>query len=198
MKIYRLVPILLVSVIVSCAWDAPENKYQHENRVSWKCKNDSGCEIYAITKDKIKIIILKDYPQEPKILWHGNRLAEIRLSCGSPCYNSIFFDLRTDQVSNPIEFVLATDMQRDIVAKADISEIKVMKIFDTQKYLSIKEDFSPAAALVSVIEEARFTSKGDLFLRYSSGKDYDTKEATIKIDDKTFPILRENMLPNMQ
>lgn len=27
-----------------------------------------------------------------------------------------------------------------------------------------------------------------LFLHYSSGKDYDTKEATIIIDDKTFPI----------
>ena len=198
MKIYRLAPILLVSIILSYACDARENKYQHENRVFWNCKNDSGCEIYAITKDKKKILILKDYPQEPKILWHGNRLAEIRLSCGSPCYNSIFFDLNTDQVSNPIEFVLATDAQRGLAAKADISDIKVMKIFDTQKYLSIKKDFSPAAALVSVIEEARFTRKGDLFLRYSSGKDYDTKEVTIMIDEKTFPVLRENMLPNEQ
>ena len=93
---------------------------------------------------------------------------------------------------------MATDVQRGIVAKADISDIKVMKIFDTKKYLSIKKDFSPAAALVSVIEEARFTHKGDLFLRYSSGKDYDIKEATIMIDDKTFPILRENMPPNMR
>lgn len=198
MKIYRLAPILFVSIILSYACDARENKYQHENRVSWNCKNDSGCEIYAITKDNKKILILKDYPHEPKILWHGSNLAEIRLSCGSPCYNSIFFDLRTDQVSNPIEFVLATNVQRGIVARADSSDIKVVKIFDTQKYLSIKKDFSPAAALVNVIEEAKFTPRGDLFLRYSSGKDYDTKEATIMIDDKTFPILRENIAPNMQ
>ena len=55
--VYYLETILLVMLLQSFACDAGENKHLDEDRVFWNCKSESGCEIYATTKDNKKIAL---------------------------------------------------------------------------------------------------------------------------------------------
>lgn len=48
--------------------------------------------------------------------------------------------------------------------------------------MKINRKFAETAALVFVIEEAHFTKKGNIFIRYLSGSNYVPKEETIPVN----------------
>lgn len=115
--------------------------------------------------------------------WHNNSLAEVIISCGSPCNYSIFYDVKKG-ASAPYEFVLAVNADKQIIARAGKSHILINNIFQNHNkvFVKINRQFAETAALVFVIEEAHFTKKGNLFIRYLSGKNYVQKEETIPVN----------------
>jgi hypothetical protein len=86
-------------------------------------------------------------------------------------------------VSAPYEFVLAVNADKQIIARAGKSHILINSIFQNHNkvLMKINRNFAETAALVLVVEEAHFTKKGDLFIRYLSGSNYVPKEETIPV-----------------
>jgi hypothetical protein len=157
------------------------------NRLQWNCNKYNNCNIYAIDAYGRRVWVHKESNlPEPYVEWFNDELAQIRISCGSPCFNTIFYDLRNG-VSKPFEFVIAANPRNKIVATANSSGIFLYHIFQPshQPFMRIKRNFSETAALILDIEEARFTESGSLYLRYLSGKKRITKEETIPIKTDT-------------
>ncbi|MEA5115854.1 MAG: hypothetical protein VB050_17690 [Geobacteraceae bacterium] len=165
---------------------SPDNK----KRIVWECKNElhkssiytRECRIYAVGFGGKKEWIHKgsDLP-EPTVKWHNNSLAKVIIPCGSPCSYSIFYDV-IKGTSAPYEFVLAVNADKHIIARAGKTYILINSIYDvSREIMKIKRKFSETAALVLVIEEAHFTKKGNLFIRYLSGRNFEPREETIPI-----------------
>jgi len=192
-----IVSIITASIIVLhsyCAYSDSNCKISPDNnkRIVWECKIEPHkssiykreCKIYAVGISGKKEWIHKesDLP-EPTVKWHNNSLAEVIIPCGSPCNYSIFYDVKKG-ASAPYEFVLAVNVDKQIIARAGKSHILINSIFQNHNkvFMKINRKFAETAALVFVIEEAHFTKKGNLFIRYLSGSNYVPKEETIPVN----------------
>jgi len=125
--------------------------------------------------------------RNPTVKWHSNSLAEIYVSCGSPCNYSWFYS-PVFGVSSPIQFVLAVAPTKNIVVSAGLDELEIIQIFgDIKKPLqTIKRDFHPTAALVLVLEDVKFIDEGHLQIRYmASGSEY-SKEPNPNVTERRF------------
>lgn len=147
--------------------------------------HNKQCEynINVIFKDK-KVPVLNSYAFEPSVTWLSKQLAEIKLTCGDPCKNSIFVDFCQEEISAPYENVLLVEVPKKIVVSAGDNEIYISKIFNenTNKII-IRRNFSPVANLVSAIEEVRFIDASkDLYIRYLTGDNFDTAEEIITLN----------------
>lgn len=191
-----IVSTIAASIIVMqayCAYCDSSFKVSPDNinRIVWECKTEPHnssiytreCKIYAvgISGEKEWIHKQADLP-EPTVKWHNNSLAEVIIPCGSPCNYSIFYDVKKG-VSDPYEFVLAVNVDKQIIARAGKSHILINSIFQNHNkvFMKINRKFAETAALVFVIEESHFTKAGNLFIRYLSGSNYVPIEETIPV-----------------
>ena len=185
--------ILIVLLLTSEAYCDPYCVIapDKEHKIVWECNSDPldsnvysrNCNVYALdASGKKKWIHQKADLPEPSVRWHSNSLAEIIIPCGSPCNYTIFYDVK-EGVSGPFEFVIAVNADKRVVARAGSSNILINNIFQNPEKIIMKIDrnFGETAALVLDIEEAHFTSSGNLFIRYLSGNDYVPKEETIPV-----------------
>jgi hypothetical protein len=133
-----------------------------------RCKDEmeQECSIFGESKQK-GLIKITDGVRTPSVTWHSNSLAEIRISCGSPCFYSWFFSPEQG-ASAPIEFVVAVAPTKQIAVRAGMEELEIVRIFgDIKKpILTVKRDFAPAATLVLVLREAKFTDENHLQITY--------------------------------
>ena len=149
-------------------------------QIGWECKDSRSCSVFAKSRNGDIFWIWKEGMPEPSVKWLNKSLAEIRVSCGSPCYNSVFYST-TLGLSDPYDFVLAVEPNNMLIAKAELEAISITKIYD-KKHRTIKlieRNFSPAASIVQTVKEAKFLNANQLYLRYLVGKDYVSKEETI-------------------
>lgn len=150
-------------------------------KIIWSCHDSymKECDIYAQSDGDIHEV-WKNVP-EPRVTWHSSNLAQIRVSCGSPCYYSKFYNGK--KVSDPIEFVLAVSSEKSRAVHVGDSSLEVVNIFDDdQKQIEkIVLDFSPAASLINVVKEVKVVGRNRLYVRYLSGDDYNDKEKVITL-----------------
>lgn len=196
LQIIFTVTVIIYFANICYAYHDTRNAFSPDKKhnVIWECEKDfqisdiytQSCKIYVIDSSRNKVWINKESSlPEPIVKWHNNDLAEIKIPCGSPCNYSIFYET-SKGVSIPFEFVLAVDADRQIIARVDASGIIVNSIYGKPdiSISRIDRDFSDTAALVFVIEDVHFTKKGNLFIRYLSGKNYQPKEEVILIKHK--------------
>jgi hypothetical protein len=183
--ITSLIILLVASTEVLCIENykiSPDGK----NKIVWKCSEHNNCNIYVVDADGRKLWVHKEANlPEPYVEWFNADIAQIRINCGSPCYNTIFYD-KDKGVSKPFEFVIAINPGKKMIATASTSGILLYHIFQrsSRPFMQIKRNFSETAALVLAIEEARFTNSGNLYVRYLTGEKRIVKEETIHINLK--------------
>lgn len=137
-----------------------------------------------------KVKFKEEYPKEPIVKDYKNGLMEIGISLGSPNYYCHFVDLDSGEVSQKIFYnPVAIDVDNHYIAETeDDSEqpsLNVYSIFDADKpLLRIRRDYSPAAALFSAIQEAKFLDGNRIYLRYLSGENYAEIEETIQFNER--------------
>jgi hypothetical protein len=186
--------IVFLDACYAYSYSGFEMSPDKKHKVVWECKEKSNtssiytteCKIFAINSNGNIVWINKESNSpEPTVKWYDNNLAEIKIPCGSPCKYSIFYDVNKG-VSVPYEFVIAVDVGRRVVARAGKYHVLINNIFQNhdKNIKIINLDFAETAALILVIEKAYFTKKGNLYIRYLSGKNYSTKEKTIPVKIK--------------
>jgi len=140
--------------------------------------------LFATTENG-EVIIKRGFDYRSTIEDYGAGLKAVITSCGSPCSTTIFVDLESGETSSGFQSVVAVDEKNKHVAVAEKRSIAIHNIFESDlPVLEIRRNFAPTAAPVSAIEEARFTDEGNLFIRYQSGEDFETKSETIEVDTK--------------
>lgn len=180
-KFYICFGLIWVLLFVSCKVQSTAHDWVG---VETEATDGGKWTLQAVTADGAHIPII-GVQREPTLIEHSNELVEARVSCGSPCNYSYFVDLENDTISRAFEYVIGLNINRHVVATAEEDDISLYNIFREGKMLQkIKLDFAPVAALVTAIEEVRFTEDGDLYIRYLSGGDFKTKEDTVSITYK--------------
>lgn len=181
--------ILFVCVLILLSVSAcfgKDGKIYKRNEIKIKCINGKNCNFDLELKNKT-ISILNNYPFEPTINKISDDIFQVVFSCGSPCSNSIFVDLKLCIVSNSFENVLHIYKPKFLVITADIDKLFVNKIFNSEiKSIEIKREFSPVANLTSAIEEVKFVTEKKIYIRYLKGINYQTVEETIDIPIEKF------------
>lgn len=174
---------------------------QAQDDISWSYASPTGdrklvgidcngenyeCMTYLEINGK-KILVYDKVGSIPtKIRWVSKNFLETRYRCGSPCENVIY--LRNDgRQSIVFEDVIAVDPKRElvVVGRSKYDRLDVVKIFEEKEKIipiNIKLDFSIAAYYSNIIKNAKFLPNGDLYFKYSSGKDYVKKEAIVSFD----------------
>ena len=179
----RLLPAyvaLLAAAVVAVSPAAA----RHRGKIDWHCTaaRPEACDAWAITAKGRRLRLFHGPLRSPGARWHGDRLGELRMSCGSPCTASVFVDVVRGQVSSPLEAVLAVDHVRQRVAVARTSAVEVIPIFgDATSPVRIVRPFAPVAALASAIEEATFVTPERLRLRYLRGETFAPTDETVDV-----------------
>lgn len=154
--------------------------------VEWSCKDEYERECTIIVKSQRSgQKKISDKMRAPSVTWHGSNLAEITISCGSPCEYSWFFTPELG-VSAPIEFVVAVAPSKMIAVSAGVDELEIVQIFgDIKKPLqTIKRDFFPAAALVSILSDVKFIDEDHLQFSYMASSDEYSKEPNPNVTER--------------
>ena len=107
-------------------------------------------------------------------------LAEVRVSCGSPCSASVLVSTRTGQTSEPFVDVLAIDVAHERLAVPTPEGVAIYGLWDADDPLvETVLPLSPVAAPVSAFSEAAFSPDGTLRVEYLTGAAYNKAVATI-------------------
>lgn len=136
---------------------------------------DGGCSAW-IGSDGKTIGLFKDVPTSTvSAKWSSLGLAEVTLSCGSPC-NVSFFYRKENGVSKPMHDVLALDARRTCVLKPmdDGQGIEVAPIFYKDgaryywqaRYSDPKFGFYKQSAVIFSTIKGKFQTDGRLRLSY--------------------------------
>lgn len=151
-------------------------------KIIWTCKDNNNCKIYVLDKNRKKKWIIKDWIRQPIVTWHSNSLAEIHMSCGSPCWYSIFYD-RLKGVSTSYPYVLAVNADKKIIAIGEQPRIALYQLYSHELspflYILLSDISNNGLALLSAIDEIKFTESGDLFIQYTAGEDMDVSRKKI-------------------
>lgn len=137
--------------------------------------DDGGCSAW-IDSDGSKTGLFKDVPTSTvSAKWRLLRLAEVTLSCGSPC-NVSFFYRKENGVSKPLHDVLAVDAKRACVLKPtdDGKGIEIAPIFNKNgakyywqaRYSDPKFGFYTQSAVIFSTIKGTFEADGKLKLSY--------------------------------
>lgn len=152
--------------------------------VDTEATEESEWTLQAVTADSARVPIFS-VQREPVLIEHSKELVEAQVSCGSPCSYSYFVDLAADSVSQAFEYVVGINVNRGVVATAGKDAISLHYILQgTDALKRIELDFAPVSALVTAIEVVRFTEDEDLYIRYLSGEEFETKKDTVYITYK--------------
>lgn len=115
----------------------------------------------------------------------GNSLIGITVSCGSPCFNTTFYNLQSAQVS-PVAFFLpfAVDSTRGLVAypKDAENELIIANIFKPNNTMTIKRNFSPIDTLAISSIVTFLKDKPAIQFEYPEGPNYVGKSEIIPLD----------------
>ena len=166
----KLLYLILVNIFFSGNLLAAINKFYLNDKsgfIFWKCKNNQ-CNIF-LKKEHSEEIILKNTP--PPSIHAINNLITFFLVADIPC-NYTFFYNSNKGISKSFEFVIAVNIENEIVVVAENNLIVGYKIFNSKKpVFCIKRDWSPTSSLFSAIIKAKFIGK-NLYLKYLKGKNY--------------------------
>lgn len=177
---------LLLMPMTAFATGIAERSTSPDGKTVIECRCDDewhkDCEVTATGPNNNKFSIWSQVPA-PNIIWHSNDLAEIRISCGSPCFYSRFY-LSEGKVSEPIGFVVAVITGKNLAVRAGDETLEVIRIFEknTKPIQTIKLDYAPSATIVTVLQEVKFVGGNMLFIRYLSGNDYVEKETSVSLN----------------
>jgi hypothetical protein len=110
-------------------------------------------------------------------------LAQLHLSCGSPCSNSTFIDFEENKISKNYPLIISTDPKLKIVAYInDKNDLEISKIFKNKTKI-VTLDFSPTASTFTAISEVKFINKDFVKINYISGESYVSKTTKVNISD---------------
>ncbi len=180
--IFQVIFLLFFSLSFITACQSNGIQASPSEKIEISCKKEYGCNVDVIFETK-KINIFKNYPFEPSVKWFSEKVAEIELSCGDPCKNSIFVDFSQEKISDPYENVLSVQISKNVFVSAVKNKIFIRKIFnDSNKQIIIDRNFSPVASLPSAIEEIKFVNSTSLYMRYLKGNSFETVEEFIPFE----------------
>ncbi len=144
-----------------------------------RCNKDL-CNIYLKKVDGSKITLLNN-TLSPTIDELSGELVRLYFTCGSPCNYTNFYEQKKG-ISQSFEFVVAVDVNREIVVIAEENQLVGYKIFDKKKnpLFNIQRNWSPTATLYGGIIEAKFN--GNIFeIKYLEGQSFKAKSELIPI-----------------
>ncbi len=126
--------ISLVSFLVSAVALANHQSFfnfpDKLGSIFWNCESQL-CNVYLKKRGTAKILIMKD-AEEPVVEVLSKGLVSIFFSCGSPCNYTIYYDLE-NRISRPFEFVIAIDVEQELVSVVEKNQLIIYKIFDIKK-----------------------------------------------------------------
>ncbi len=122
--------------------------------------------------------------EKSTIKWHSKTLGELHMSCGSPCSISIFVNFKNCQISRAFPLVVAIDPYENILLFVDDNNQLIVSDF-SEKTVKIERNFSKAATVYNVIQEAKFENKR-LMLDYLSGDNFEEKKEIIELSSLGF------------
>ncbi len=143
------------------------------------------CSLFTISKFG-KEVFIDEGSWSTTVRRVADHIYGIHSSCGSPCSNDLFYSTATERRGGFYPDVIATDTNHLLIARLEYDTIVVECMFHCDR----KPDyftpaFSPVAAYVSAVREARF--QGDkLFLTYATGNNYEDKVDSFSISDALF------------
>ena len=145
------------------------------------CKKEDSCNVVAKIDGKNKII-LKDYERSKiHINWLSKDLAQLLLSCGSPCNYSTFIDFKNNLESKKSYYiVIAVDpISKKVAYINDNEKIEVSNIFSDKKII-IDLDFSKSLSIYTAIDKVKITHN-KISINYYAGEDEIVKNKVIDI-----------------
>jgi hypothetical protein len=157
-----------------------EGADEHENIVEIVfCNPSSNKKIYYIGADfrgdgiflaynNKEIILEIPIIYGPKIIWHGEDIAEIIVPTGSPFTHSYFYDFEDSQISLPYDFPIYYDIENKAVLVwgnvdfelYDIKTNNILKIYNLRRI----NGMTPAWPYIQYYAERR---KAEIILYYS-------------------------------
>lgn len=146
-------------------------------RITSTCSRQSEC-IVVIRYGGQSVRAWKSRIPEPKAIFHGPDLLELRVTCGSPCFSSRFFSTKYG-LSTVFDFVVAVNVDAELVSVAMENSLVVRRIFGTEIVKEIRLNWAPVAATVLAVKEVRFLGEQELAVRYLAGPEYREVEEII-------------------
>jgi len=129
-----------------------------------------------------RVIVEASFRYEPIIKWHNNEVVEITIGTGSPGRYSVFYNLKTDKVSENIWFVLAYDTNRKIALLGD-DRLRLIKVFEEKEIMDVKiPDIKLTAINFLVVNNANFDDNGNISINYISS-DNQNKSIVIETEN---------------
>lgn len=160
-----------------------DNKSIRKNELSqdpFETKCSTGSCSTFVRLNNGKHIFAGEYPKEPSITFINKNIAQILLSCGSPCNYTTYIDLENGLKSKPFFLVVAVDSLGRYVAYCSQKGLCIAPIFDSSmKPLVITRDYSPAVSVFTVVDSVSFHIGDKLVFKYLSGKDQNNKWDTV-------------------
>jgi hypothetical protein len=135
--------------------DNPEDEYNNfveklfvnkisNNKMYYTGDEYRGGGIFWIYNNGEKEIILEtNIRYGPKIIWHGENIAEIIIPTGSPFTHSYFYDFDDNQISSPYNFPIYYDIEYKVILiwgnsdfeLYDIKTGELLKIYNSRRML---------------------------------------------------------------
>ena len=161
---------------------SPDNKSKvYGDVISWEDNQELFIQ-NGITGNK-KLLLKSSFKFEPEITWFGNDVVQVRVATGSPGNYSIFYDIKSDRVSEELCFVLAFDKNNNLALLGEdkllVKEVFNGKIIHTLKIKDIYNSF----VLAQVVDYAKFDDNDKLTIKYMTNKN-ENKTYSIKIKTK--------------
>lgn len=184
MKITLLfLTLLLIRVENAHACEGVSISPDRMEKIVWECSDINKCKIYILDRKGSRLWLDKEIEfHEPKVRWLSKELAEIRISCGAPCWYCFYYS-RKYGLSSPFQFVIAVNSRRKVVAVVKNQYIYFYSMFKSkdEPFSEYKMDYPDKTLFITAIKKAYFDRDGNLRIYYFSYDCNVTIRKTIKI-----------------